>query len=887
VKSGFWTKDWFTALVVIVAVLTLSRATDFVRGLELAVYDFGVRGAQREPSERVAVIAIDDKSIENIGRWPWPRSQQAEMIAALQQAGAKVVGNQVFYIEPGISPGMDAITQVGQFVEQSGIGQAIADSVQLGELLNTLDASDVRSREAQEFFAASALNGALAGDFGGLLDILDQASQMLDSDRILGQVFKEGGNVILPAFFVPGEPYGNPDKPLPDYMRANRITAVQQSANNAGAPIIAIQGLAPVAGIGDQALAIGALAQSPDPDGGLRADPLVIAYYEGSDVYGWYPSFALQIAAASLNLTVDDIKVTLGEGVQLGRLNIGTDSEMRMLSFFYSDGAGGSAFKPDSFFDVATGAIKLDKYKDKIVLLGPTAKGLGDSFSTPVQPLASPLEIMAHLVSSILQEDFFTQPPWGIWATLAAVLLIAIYLLALLPKLRAGPAVGITIALIVVLLGTEAGLLVGSTLWIELALPTFLLVVGHAILTTKRFLVTERGKMAADMESAESNKSLGLALQAKGDYDMAFERFRRLRPIDDSVLDLLYHLAPEFERKRQHAKAGAVYEYIAQHNPKFRDVATKMNRSKALEETVLLGGGGGGGGAQATLLMDGSIEKPMLGRYEVEKELGKGAMGIVYLGKDPKINRVVAIKTMALAQEFEAEELQEVKERFFREAETAGRLSHPNIVTIFDAGEEHDLAYIAMEFLKGKDLVPHTKPDNLLPLDEVLDIVIDSAKALDYAHKLNVVHRDIKPANIMYEPETHTTSLTDFGIARITDSSKTKTGMVLGTPSYMSPEQLSGKKVDGRSDLFSLGVMLFQMVSGQLPFRGDSMATLMFGIANEPHPDIREIKQDLPEALKAIIDKSLSKTPEDRYQDGAEMAQDLSTCKAILRSQDA
>jgi serine/threonine protein kinase len=184
----------------------------------------------------------------------------------------------------------------------------------------------------------------------------------------------------------------------------------------------------------------------------------------------------------------------------------------------------------------------------------------------------------------------------------------------------------------------------------------------------------------------------------------------------------------------------------------------------------------------------------MLGRYEIEKELGKGAMGVVYLGRDPKINRVVAIKTMALSQEFEADELVEVKERFFREAETAGRLNHANIVTMFDAGEEHDLAYIAMEFLKGKDLVPYAKPGNLLPLPRVMSIVARVADALSYAHENNVVHRDIKPANIMYEPESDQVKVTDFGIARITDSSKTKTGMVLGTPSFMSPEQLAGKE---------------------------------------------------------------------------------------------
>ena len=247
-------------------------------------------------------------------------------------------------------------------------------------------------------------------------------------------------------------------------------------------------------------------------------------------------------------------------------------------------------------------------------------------------------------------------------------------------------------------------------------------------------------------------------------------------------------------------------------------------------------------------------------------------MGVVYLGKDPKIGRVVAIKTMALAQQFEADELAEVKERFFREAETAGRLSHPNIVTIYDAGEEHDLCYIAMELLKGKDLVPYTKPDNLLAFDKVVSIVARVADALGYAHKQNIVHRDVKPANVMYEPESDSVKVADFGIARITDSSKTKTGMVLGTPSYMSPEQLSGKKVDGKSDLFSLAVSLYQLACGKLPFTGDSMAQLMFKIANESAPDISAINPKLPPAFVAFLDRAMAKNAEERYQTGEEFA---------------
>ena len=399
------------------------------------------------------------------------------------------------------------------------------------------------------------------------------------------------------------------------------------------------------------------------------------------------------------------------------------------------------------------------------------------------------------------------------------------------------------------------------------------------MLTTKRFLVTERGKEKSEAESAESNRMLGLAFQGQGQLDMAFDKFRKC-PLDNAVMENLYNLALDFERKRQFNKAESVFRYMADFNPKFRDLEQKLTRAKAMSETVILGGGRST--AQGTMILDGGqVEKPMLGRYQVEKELGKGAMGVVYLGRDPKINRVVAIKTMALSQEFEEDELKDVKERFFREAETAGRLNHPNIVTIFDAGEEHDLAYIAMEFLKGKDLVPYTKPGNLMPLAKVMDVVARVADALSYAHQNSVVHRDIKPANIMYEPESDSVKVTDFGIARITDSSRTKTGMVLGTPSYMSPEQLAGKKIDGRSDLFSLGVMLFQMACGKLPFEGDSMAQLMFKIANESHPHIRDFNAQVPECLAAIIDKAMAKDNVQRYQTGAELAADLRACMGM------
>ena len=255
-------------------------------------------------------------------------------------------------------------------------------------------------------------------------------------------------------------------------------------------------------------------------------------------------------------------------------------------------------------------------------------------------------------------------------------------------------------------------------------------------------------------------------------------------------------------------------------------------------------------------------------------------MGTVYLGHDPKIGRQVAIKTMALSQEFDGAALVEARERFFREAETAGRLQHRDIVTIFDAGEDQDLAYIAMEYLKGHDLQRHTTAANLLPVYSVLNIVARVADALAYAHSQGVVHRDIKPANVMVDPAVNSVKVTDFGIARITDSSRTRTGMVLGTPSFMSPEQMAGRRVDGRSDLYSLGVMLFQLLTGRLPHTADSMAKLMYQIANDTAPDIRTIRPDMPEALANVVALALEKRPEVRYADGRQLAADLRTIAA-------
>jgi len=838
VKKGTWTADWVVALAIC---LVFGAAAwlrfDTLEGLERVAYDVGVGGSQRTPSDRIAVVAIDDQSIDNLGRWPWPRDIHADLVNTLHAGGAKVVGNLIFYSEPQIDPGLKYIEKL------------------------------------RAIYAAAGVRIPALGRQ------LEEASRALNTDTVLAASLGKAGNVVLPMTFEIGEPRGNPDAPLPEFVARNAVEQVSRASGDGDAaqppPARAAQ-TPPIANIGEQALAIGHLTQFLDVDGGSRKEALILRYYDQ-----YFPSVALQLAAKSLNLSPADIQVTLGEGVRLGRLNISTDSYLQMNTFFYSGEDGKPAFPVDSFYDVYSGRIPAEKYRDKIVLVGASAAGIGNFSKTPVAAAMAPVETLAHTVSSILNEDFFVVPEWADHAQLGTWLLISLYLVLLFPHLRAGTAVGITAGLLVVLLATHYILMTTQALWVSLMMPAALLVAGHALLTSKRFLVTERGKLASDAESAESNRMLGLAFQGQGQLDMALEKFRKC-PLDDSIMDLLYNLALDYERKRQFNKAGAVYQYMSDHDPKFRDIAKRRSRSQAMEDTVLLGSAGSASATGTLLLEADGVQKPMLGRYQVEKALGKGAMGVVYLGRDPKINRVVAIKTMALAQNFEDDEIDEVKERFFREAETAGRLNHPNIVTIFDAGEEHDLAYIAMEFLKGQDLTKYTKADRLLPVDKVLKIVILAAEALDYAHAENVVHRDIKPANIMYEADSESVKLTDFGIARITDSSRTKTGMVLGTPSYMSPEQLSGRKVDGRSDLFSLGVMLFQLCTGQLPFKADSMASLMYKIANDAHPSPMEVRPDLPPCLTSIIDKALAKLANERYSRGAEMARNLRACAELV-----
>ncbi|MDD2700962.1 MAG: serine/threonine-protein kinase [Sideroxydans sp.] len=269
-----------------------------------------------------------------------------------------------------------------------------------------------------------------------------------------------------------------------------------------------------------------------------------------------------------------------------------------------------------------------------------------------------------------------------------------------------------------------------------------------------------------------------------------------------------------------------------------------------------------------------------LGRYEIVSELGQGAMGVVYKARDPLIDREVAIKTINLS--LALEEREEYEARFYQEAKAAGRLGHPNIVTIYDVGRAGDIAYIAMEYLHGRELRDILNENKTLPVAQVLDIIIQVAQGLAYAHEHEIVHRDVKPSNVMIIRDGHV-KITDFGIARMASAAvRTQTGMVLGSPKYMSPEQVLGKLTDQRSDIFSLGVMLYEMLTGQVPFIGENVNAIMYQTLNAIPSPPSNANPAVPEMLNYIVAKALAKDLDARYQNASELVNDLRACREAL-----
>ncbi|MDY6792460.1 MAG: serine/threonine-protein kinase [Thermodesulfobacteriota bacterium] len=801
---------------------------DFLDTLELKSYDLMMK-FRGDPgvSNEVVIVDIDDDSVEKLGRWPWPRSLLANIIHKINSGEPRVIGLNIILSEPEESNGLKELTKL------------------------------------KELFSTNILDKT--GDTGSeFLQAISDAQTRLDNDKKLSQAIMESGKVVLPVFLGESHVFS-------EEMVETDPLLINQSIQNVRSPAGVYYPRSddislPIAQFLEHSKGIGHINLLYDMDGTARRERPVFEFH------GLFiPSYTLKLAALYLNIPDNKIRANLGTAIFLGSLNIPTTKNTEILVSF--KGTTG-AFKKYSFFDVINDKVPTDVFKNKLVLVSPSAAGIMNPLSTPTDSTMPVGEFSANTVWSILNHNLIAQPNWGYPAQLIMIFLLGIVITFIMPRLKAMLAGMTFIILLILLVGGSSYLFIAKDMWVSTTYPVMQLLLGYIGAISLSFFTVETKKEQVEGESAESNRMLGLSFQSQGMLDMAFDKFRKV-PVDNEVKDILYNLALDYERKRQLNKAAMVYEYIENHDKKFKDVAQKKTRLMQASETMVFGDGFAGGGSSSDdLLTTASDTRPTLGRYEIIKQLGKGAMGIVYLGQDPRINRTTAIKTFKFGDEFDPEDIQDLKAKFFREAESAGTLSHPNIVTIYDAGDEHDLAYIAMEFLEGEDLEKHVKKTNLLPMVRVIDYVADIANALDYAHQKGIVHRDIKPANIMLL-DSGIVKITDFGIARITAISQTQTGIVKGTPYYMSPEQFSGQKVDGRSDIFSLGTMFFQLLTGELPFVGENPAALMNNIMNALHPNPKSINPKILTPIVTIINKALEKDRGNRYQRASQMSAHL------------
>ncbi len=810
-KSLIFSRNGFVTLVMLVLILLAGRL-GLLDDAGYSLYD-NIRVLGQPPASNVLVVAIDEYSLDKIGRYPVPYETHIRLLENLISAGVELVAYVGLHSLNMAATGSDDTLSF-----PSVYSQRLADLVR-----------DIRN---QGIVAAGIPFVSTSED-----------------DRI--------------------------QTALPGYLLQNSLPNEQSLKLHSARPAYPL----PESASGPAASYTSIFVEN-DVSKKVRSVPLFI---EANGLL--MPTLAMQLYLRVNNLRLSDVTFTSEKKLSIAGSTLLTDPQFQVWPYFpLSNTTNRYTVEVVSYHDVLHGAVSVDRLSGKIVLLGVTADGLARAVSTPTDISMPIVMVVAETLASMLDGKLISPPAWAsMVSTVLLILVTALLLWLFSQELKAR--IIVTTVLVLILLGIEILFLLETSIWLNMYPPILLLLTG--------FLVTWlMGSVHKQVEkpnamSGEVHRRVGLASQKRGELDAAFESFRKC-PLENSIMVMLFYLAQDFEASGRFDRAVAVYQYMESFNPHFKELQGKLEKARMMEDTVMIDESKIGPVISTAITsLDLAEEKESdsrgkrLGRYLVQQEIGKGAMGMVYQGTDPKINRTVAIKTLNLKREFDEDEQENVLGRFFHEAEAAGRLHHPHIVTIYDAGEHDELAYIAMEFLTGSDLRVYTKKGTLLPPLTVVKIGMKLAGALFYAHSRDIVHRDIKAANVMFDPGTGQLKITDFGIARLTDSRRTKTGMVLGTPSSMSPEQLRGKKLDGRTDLYSLGVLMFQLLTGHLPYKADSLTQLMYKITNEPPPDLFALRPDLKEngdCIREILDKLLQKEADDRYQDGKKLARDLLAC---------
>jgi len=799
------------AVVVVFAVISFKTPSLFER-FERVIYNTEMRlnlPASIGPSQ-IAIVNIDDKSLEHLGPWPWPRDLIAEMIRILHNNGASFIGLDMLFTHRETTQGLSELRELSRSLSRQG-------------------------RETQSW----------------IMERLEEIEDKIDNDRKLLGAVEACGNVIFPVL---GD-FGNYDTKLavpadspiqPSLLPPDRITGGVEKE-------ISVADLkTPYEELAKTSHGLAHINLSPNEVFRGQAH-LPFIDYRGNLI----PSMSLRLAVDYMDAYPGDLGID-GKGVRLGGQAIPAERGQVFVKF---KGARRS-FPYYSFVDILQVKKVPAVFDEKVVLIGITAQGMGTSVYTPVDPEMPRVELTANVIESFMTGRYLSRPGALHYVELGLMLLVGLLGAAFLPRFNFFPRTVVTGAGLLALFMISLTIFVSVDYWFKIVYIGLAAVTLYIVFSVKEMVASERSILISSQDAIETNRMLGLSLQSQGLLDLAFEKFRKC-PVDDAMKDVLYNLGLDFERKRMINKAISVYDYLVEKGGNYRDLRRRIPKLRKFAGELQLGKHGK---KEGQIIVSDDLEtKPTIGRYEVLKEIGQGAMGVVYKCMDPKLNRLLAIKTIRFSDEIEESKILEVKERFFKEAELAGKLSHPSVIAIYDVGEDYDLTFMAMELLDGENLDAFTKRENLLPLKQILEIMALTADALDYAHDHGVIHRDVKPGNIMLLKNMNI-KVTDFGIAKAVSSSHTKSGVILGTPNYMSPEQINGKTLDGRSDVFSLGAVFFQLLTGSLPFQGQNLTELFYQITQVRHPSARKINPAVIKPCEQLVDKALAKHPENRFQ---------------------
>ncbi|HJP05623.1 MAG: serine/threonine-protein kinase [Gammaproteobacteria bacterium] len=806
---------WPAAALILIALLVGTISQ--INGLETWVYDFFQRYQYKAASDKIVLVTVDSRAEQY--KDVWSGSRFSQLASLFNDYGAKlVVATQPLTI-------MDAKAE-SQILALAKL-QKLADSVE-----------------------------SVSGEFVPLVGQIEELQRNYDArNDFIGQMAKSG-NILLSGYFTNINIEGSSSANCANHAVNLKGTEPESMRNSRRIRHISV----PPEDVCKAVRAIGFTNYWPDPDGITRWAELVV---NADGIY--LPSLALATKSA-MQGNNDGIVIAAPNAVYLQDKITYTDNGFRLLNRYYNGTLENPAFQKVTLSSVRSGQVDQAIFRDRIVLIGESDLASMPGLATPVNANMSPLEVTASTLSNLIESDFLLRPEWLSNLEIGTLLAIWFLILLWMPNMPTIGAALTGLVLATLLLMIEAWFLISEGIWVQFASAGVFAAIAVWTMHVWNMATIHQARTIQRPVRPIST----ITTDKQGQLDLEFSVLRQQAPTDDTK-EQLYEIAQMHGQARKFARAEQVLKHIAKLDPNYRDVAQLLEKLSGARKKKAPA-------RRKTSATSGSLNRRKLGRYEIDRVVGRGAMATVYLGRDPAINRKVAIKTVALAREFDEGALRDARLQFQREAESAGRLNHPNIITIYDTGEDDDVSYLAMEFFEGMSLLEHSQPDDLLPAKRVLELGARAAEALYYAHKQKVVHRDIKPANVLYHAATDTLKLTDFGIARLTDSSWTKTGIILGTPSYMPPEQLSGDGVTGQSDLYSLGVTLYQLLTGSVPFRADSIPELMDKIINEDPIPVCQLRKDVPECMDEIINKALAKDPGDRFTTGHEMAVALRDC---------